>query len=109
MPVENEESYGVCYNYSDGAFDYLCGYATTAERAAIADWRNLDIPAATYAVFPHTGLISEIAATWRALRAWTNDDWERANGAPAFEKYEATFCPNTPGGVAIWLPVQRKV
>jgi AraC family transcriptional regulator len=101
-------SYGVVYHgYASNSFDYLCG----VEVSAVADLPDgcieLRVPAATYAVFVHSGHIATIQATFTAI-------WERglaeagvkAVDAPVFERYDERFDPHTGlGGLEIWVPI----
>ena len=71
------------------------------------EFRRLEIPPRTYAVFEHKGRISAISATWQAI-------WEHAPTAgfqtadsPPFERYDENFDGRTGlGGLEIWIPVR---
>ncbi|EQC40914.1 hypothetical protein SDRG_01979 [Saprolegnia diclina VS20] len=109
LPTVDQVTYGVSYDYDDGSFMYLC--ATDASETKTSDnttaaTTSLSLPRATYAVFAHKGSTHEIGLVWRALRGWRDGNYARVPGAPAFEKYSATFDPTVAGGVEIWLPVQ---
>ncbi len=101
-------TYGVCYNQSEDTFDYLCGVEVVTGADLPREFSVLDIPAATYAIFPHTGHVSGIRNTWMAV--W--DTWLPQSGlkpvqAPCFEKYGPQFNGMTgEGGLEIWIPVQ---
>lgn len=101
-------TYGVVYNVDpDNNFDYLCGVEVRAVERTPPDCTVLRVPAATYAVFVHTGHISTVQATFAAI-------WEhgltaagvRSAEAPVLERYDERFDPRTGlGGLEIWVPI----
>lgn len=101
------ETFGVCYDFDDaGGFRYLIGLEAPVLRQAEGA-ATLALPAGRHAVFDHSGHIATIGDTWDAIfsdwapgqSAWT------LTGRPEFERYAADFDPGTPGGVAVWIPV----
>ncbi|KDO30986.1 hypothetical protein SPRG_04174 [Saprolegnia parasitica CBS 223.65] len=108
LPTVDQVTYGVSYDYDDGSFMYLCATDAAETKASDNTAANstLSLPSAMYAVFAHEGSTREIGLVWRALRGWRDGNLARVPGAPAFEKYSATFDPTLRGGVEIWLPVQ---
>ncbi len=109
VQAEGEATYGVCYNAdAEGNLDYLCGVAVTGFDGVDAQCDRLTIPAQTYAVFSHSGHVSEIRQVWQAI-------WNQglpaagltASEGPEFEKYAPSFDPITGnGGFEIWIPVK---
>lgn len=98
-------TYGVCCDADEtGRFRYLAGVEAT-EKAAGADF--VDIPATRYAVFNHTGHISDLPKTVYTI--W-NKALPDAGITPAtsqdFERYDRRFDPETGHGtVEIWVPI----
>lgn len=98
-------TYGVCYNSGEaGEYDYLCGVAVKQFPSHPAEFTRLRVPEQRYAVFNHSGHVSTIAATFRAI-------WETAGldpvSAPLFERYGESFDGRTGlGGLEIWIPVK---
>lgn len=105
---EADTTYGVCYNANDDGIDYLSGVEVGPGADLPAEFATLDIAAQTYAVFPHTGHISELRSTWDAV--WNN--WIPESGLsvlpePFFEKYGPSFDGVTgEGGLEIWIPIK---
>ena len=102
-------AYGVCYNYGpDGSFDYLCGVQVAGSRSVPDGLTAVEVPRKTFAVFSHTGHVSELSATWQAIFA----DWLPTSGCtldkePNFERYTEAFDPQTGTGlVEIWIPLK---
>lgn len=96
------ETYGVCAGFGeDGAFDYWIASENAAERM-----EALDLPACDYAVFDHAGHISSIGDTWDSIfNTWAPSADRKLAAGPEFELYAADFNPETPGGVAVWMPL----
>jgi AraC family transcriptional regulator len=102
-------AYGVICNGDDSdGFDYLCGVEVAEFPAHPREFMRLRISPQTYAVFRHSGHISEIGATCRAI--WNQglpDSGYRAADGPWFEKYGQEFDGRTGlGGLEIWIPVE---
>jgi AraC family transcriptional regulator len=102
-------AYGVCCDFrEDGRFDYVCGVAVTRADDMPAGVSTVRIPSANYLVFRHTGHVSGISATWRAIM----DDWLPASGVRmgsghCFERYGSDFDGERGEGVVeIWIPVE---
>ena len=103
--LRGRETFGVCHDFDDHAFDYLVGSVDDGKEIEGRPDR-LRLPAGRYAVFRHAGHISAISDTWSAIF----DDWLpkaglTPTGGPEFEHYDADFDPAEPGKVAIWIPV----
>lgn len=97
--------YGVCC-MGDGAgnFRYIAGIEATGSTPGM---EHIDIPAQTYAVFTHSGHISDIGKTVYTIwnKALPDAGLESAN-APDFERYDHRFDGRTGRGeVEIWIPI----
>ena len=98
-------AYGVCCDADDtGRFRYLAGVEAEGETTGMD---RVDIPAARYAVFTHTGHISDLPKTVYTI--WNKslpDAGLDAAKSPDFELYDQRFDPRTGrGAVEIWIPV----
>jgi AraC family transcriptional regulator len=98
-------AYGVCRTADEaGNFRYVAGVeasGTTPGR------EHVDLPAQRYAVFVHTGHISDLPKTvytiWNKIMP---DIGLNAANTPDFELYDHRFDPKTGRGeVEIWIPV----
>lgn len=102
------QAFGVFHTADDeGRLDYLAGYAVEHFGQAPHGCPRLRLARQRYAVVRHEGHIGSIPRTWQALLG----EWLPAAGwvpvdAPDFERYDATFDPETGnGGVDICVPV----
>lgn len=87
--------------------DYMCGVAVPDFASAPASLDRMQLPAAHYAVFDHTGHISSLRETWGVAMHWlaSNGAWRDAH-TPPFERYDSRYDPMTGlGGCEIWMPV----
>jgi AraC family transcriptional regulator len=104
------DCYGVCWNAdSDCNFEYLTGVAVSSGERLPAGFKTLEIDARRYAVFAHTGHVSEIGATIDAIwTKWAPDCGLRpSHSAPCFERYTPEFNPATGlGGMEVWIPLE---
>src|SRR5882757_2868045 len=91
----------------EGNFSYLTGVVVLSAGSPPKGLVAQSVPAQTYAVFTHSGHVSEIAKTYVAI--W--DQWIPRSGkvvsdGPWLEKHLPTFNPRTGlGGIEIWIPV----
>jgi AraC family transcriptional regulator len=91
----------------EGNFSYLTGVVVSSAGSPPKGLVAQSVPAQTYAVFTHSGHVSEIAKTYIAI--W--DQWIPRSGkvvsdGPWLEKHLPTFNPRTGlGGIEIWIPV----
>ncbi len=101
-------TYGVCYNQTDSAFDYMCAVEVDPKADLPEDFVTLPLKALTYAVFPHTGHISGIRSTWGTIwDKWLPESGLKVLPEPFLEKYGPEFNGMTgEGGLEIWVPVQ---
>ncbi|MHA3915506.1 AraC family transcriptional regulator [Halovulum sp. GXIMD14793] len=98
-------AYGVCYNVDKaGNFSYLAGIEAKGQTEGFA---SVDLPEGRYAVFTHSGHISDMPKTVYTI--WNkslSDAGLDPSGAPDFELYDKRFDPQTGCGVVeIWIPV----
>ena len=100
-------AYGVCFDGDDTGFSYLAGMEPTAGRAVPDGMQSLTIPAQRYAVFTHSGHISDLPKTVYSI--WNKALAEAglsAAKAPDFELYDKRFNVETGRGeVEIWIPI----
>lgn len=101
--------YGVCYNGDgEGAFDYMAGVEVARPEDMPDDLVRTRIPAGRYAVFTHSGHISDIRkTTYTIWNQWLPEaDVTHVEG-PDFERYDERFDGETGAGdVEIWIPVR---
>ncbi len=105
---ERVATYGVCYDASDEEeFSYMAGVEVKAKAEAPSPLKTITIAAGRYAVFEHSGHISD-------LRKAVYTIWNKAlpesgltyRPAPDFERYDGRFNPETGVGlVEIWMPI----
>jgi AraC family transcriptional regulator len=103
------DTYGViCGGDDNGNREYICGVAVSDFAQLPADFSRVRLARHNYAVFLHTGHVSEIRATWNAIwNQWAPDSGKTIADAPEFEKYTQAFNPMTGmGGVEIWIPIE---
>lgn len=97
--------YGVCC-MGDGAgnFRYIAGVEAQGSTSGM---EHIDIPAHRYAVFTHSGHISDFAKTVYTI--WNKalpDAGLKSAQAPDFERYDHRFDGRTGRGeVEIWIPI----
>ena len=110
MPHQKGDvAFGVCCNSDDeGNMDYIAGAEVTVMDDLPADLDGIRITPQTYAVFEHSGHISDIRRTWASIFAtWLPASGKEIVDAPQFERYDDRFDPLTGNGVVeIWIPVQ---
>jgi AraC family transcriptional regulator len=101
-------AYGVCCDADDsGRFRYVAGVEPTAGAKVPAGMDSVSIPANRYAVFTHSGHISDLPKTVYTIwnKALPDAGLDPAK-APDFELYDRRFDPATGrGSVEIWIPV----
>jgi len=102
-------AYGVIYNNDDeGNIDYMSGVEVKDFSDVPNELARLRIPARRYAVFSFTDHVSAIRMAWKAIwNDWKPDSGHEVADAPTFERYGATFNPQTgEGGFEIWMPLR---
>jgi len=103
-----KDSYGVCWNYKPNVgFDYLSGVEVSGTSGLPADFSQVHLPAARYAVFTHRQHVSDIPRALEAIwMKWLPNSGYKPTGAPSFERYTPEFNPHTGmGGTEIWIPI----
>jgi len=104
-------TYGLCFSKSDG-IDYLSGVEVSETDRLPGEFIQVNIPAQTYAVFPHREHVSKLRQTLDAI--WSKGLPESgyhtvkaSDGAPDFfERYGEGFDPQTGrGDIEVWIPV----
>ena len=101
-------AYGVCCDADEaGRFRYVAGMETTAATGIPECMDTVSIPANRYAVFTHSGHVSDLPKTVYTI--WNKalpDAGLEPKQAPDFELYDRRFDPLTGRGVVeIWIPV----
>lgn len=102
-------TYGICYNGDgEGGFDYMAGVEVAAPDDVPGDLTSLTIPGGRYAVFTHSGHISDMRKTvYTIWNRWLPEADVSHVEAPDFERYDDRFDPRTgEGDVEIWIPVR---
>lgn len=100
-------TYGVCYNRHEGGMDYLCAVEVDPDANLPPEFTRLHIPPQTYAVFTHSGHLSELRSTWGKIwEKWLPESGLKVLPDPIFEKYGPEFNGMTgEGGLTIWIAV----
>ncbi|MDH0617108.1 MULTISPECIES: GyrI-like domain-containing protein [Agrobacterium] len=98
-------TYGVCCMADEaGNFRYIAGVEATGSTPAM---ERVDLPSQLYAVFTHTGHISDLPKTVYTI--WNKvlpESGLEAAKAPDFEKYDHRFDGQTGRGeVEVWIPI----
>lgn len=112
-PIPHQQG-GTVYGVMCGAdmenqtFEYMMGVEVAEFDSAATHLGRMRIPPQHYAVFPHAGHVSTLAATWQAI--W--NEWLPRSGhvpvhGPEFEVYGEGFDPRTgAGGIEVWTAIQ---
>jgi AraC family transcriptional regulator len=109
--MQGSETYGVVASMTgeSDCFRYLCGFRLVDREGPPDEYEVIEIPAQTYVVFVHSGRVSDLPATCRAIwHDWLPGSGERPTATPDFiEVYGDRFDPATGSGeVEVWVPVQ---
>jgi AraC family transcriptional regulator len=101
-------AYGVCYNAGDDSFDYMCGVEVLSSSDLPRGFSVLEVPYNHYAIFHHSGHITDIHAIMRAIFSdWLPTSGHQAIVAPVFERYGQEFNPRTgEGGFEVYVPLK---
>jgi AraC family transcriptional regulator len=104
-------TYGLCMFRSEhgGSCHYLAGVEVEELSEIGTELTGIRLPAQRYAVFMHSGHITTIASTVRAIwNEWLPSSGHRAGDFPDLvERYDQRFDPRTgAGGFEVWLPLQ---
>lgn len=106
--AEQGVSYGVMANYDEatGGWDYIAAFSVDAAALVPAGMVRLEIPAATYAVFPCT--MPTIQTTYDTIyQQWLPSSGRQHAPAPEFECYGPTFNPDDPNSqFEVYIPIQ---
>lgn len=107
--VASDAAFGVCYNFDqEGFFDYMTAVMVNGKAPLPEDCTQLEIPAATYAVFAHRGHIAGIRGTISAIwSSYVPKSGLKPTNGPTFERYGPEFNPITGlGGLEIWIQIE---
>ena len=100
-----DAAYGVCCDAEEtGRFRYLAGVEARETKDGMD---HVDVPASRYAVFEHTGHVSDLPKTVYTIWNKTLPDLGLTPAkTPDFERYDNRFDPETGRGtVEVWIPV----
>ena len=107
-----QAQYGLCFHTSNG-IDYLSGIEVSSLTGLPPEFSSTNLPAQTYAVFPHREHVSKLRNTvgtiWHKwLPASGREVTQATAGAAAFfERYGAHFNPRTGlGDIEVWIPIK---
>ena len=101
-------TYGVICSVDQREMEYMCGIEVSSFDSAPSEMGRIKIPKQKYAVFTHTGHISEIGNSWESIMdahapALNLEDAH----TPSFERYDGRYDPLTGNGVLeIWYPIK---
>ena len=101
-------AYGAVLAHTDMGFDYACGVEVNNFALVPDSLVKIRVPAQRYAVFRHSGHISAIRGTIRAvMTSWLPAADLQIADAPMIERYGPEFDGRTGlGGLEIWVPVK---
>lgn len=104
----NRAAFGVCCDADkNGGFRYVAGYQASPSAALPKGMDDVTMPAGRYAVFIHSGHISDFGKTVYTI--WNKalpDAGLEPRHAPNFELYDQRFNADTGrGDVEIWIPI----
>jgi predicted transcriptional regulator YdeE len=87
-------------------FEYMTSVEVSAFDTLPEGMGRMQVPAAYYAVFSHSGPASRLHQTWAAIHAWQPGSGYQFAPTPDFERYGPGFVPvSGVGDVEIWVPV----
>ncbi|HRH76924.1 MAG TPA: effector binding domain-containing protein [Cellvibrionaceae bacterium] len=106
--AQDNTHYGLCMAGPNGT-EYMAAVAVLPGIQLPPDWFQLSVPAATFAVFPHTEFVWRIRETIEAIFAPGALTYPHhpLNNLGFIEQYTEEFNSETGlGGMSIWVPVQ---
>jgi AraC family transcriptional regulator len=103
-------TYGVMFDADESGmnFTYACAVEVRAFPASPKELARIELPARTYAVWPHREHVSSVGATCAAIFSHGLADAKlEPLHEPMFERYDEAFDPRTGnGGLEVWVPVK---
>jgi AraC family transcriptional regulator len=101
-------AYGVCFDFENNQFDYLCGIEVSAVEGLAREFRHVTIPSHRYAIFV---IEHNIAAIQRVIytiwNQWLPSSGYKGANAPTVECYRENFDPQTgASGFEIWVAIE---
>lgn len=101
-------AYGVCFNFDNNQFDYLCGIEVERAEGLAREFTHVEIPAHRYAIFAVEHNIAAIQSVIHAIwNQWLPASGYEAGKAPAIECYRENYDPLTgDGGFEIWVAIK---
>lgn len=107
--ASGDDGFGVNYAFDDtGGFSYLAAMEVRHSGALPKAFETLRLEACNCAVFQHSGHVSAIPASMRAIwDVWAPGEGLEPAGSPCFEVYGERFDGALgTGEVEIWVPVK---
>lgn len=101
-------AYGICTNADANGLDYISAFEVRDFDDLPPEFTRLRVPAQRYAIYGHSGHISEIRSVVRTIfgELVPKSGHELAD-APSLEYYGSGFDPATgKGGYEIWVPIR---
>lgn len=105
--MQDDAEYGLCSAGNEGT-EYSAAVMVAAGAQLPPHWCVLSVPAASFAVFPHTEPVWRIRETIEMIFApgGLTHPHQPLNNLAFFERYTPEFDPQTGlGGMSIWVPV----
>jgi AraC family transcriptional regulator len=103
-------TYGVMYDADESGmnFTYACAVEVRAFPALPKELARIELPARTYAVWPHREHVSSLGATCAAIFSRGLDEAKlEPLHEPMFERYSEEFDARTGnGGLEVWVPIK---
>ena len=101
-----KQSYGVCWNTAGCDFDYVTGVELAAGKPVPAGYAEVEVPAGRYAIFTHSGPITEFPQTLDKIwTQWAPEAGLKIGQGPCVERYAPDFRDDKPGGVEVLVPL----
>ena len=107
-------AFGLCFDMTgkNKNFDYLTGVEVTTLEGVKTPFAGITLAPKTYAVFPHSGHVSQLNETVAAAWKWLPTSGHKLDcddTAPTFiEHYGEKFNPDTGfGDIEVWFPVKE--
>lgn len=108
--AQGDTDYGLCIAGQNGT-EYMAAIPVEPGIQLPPEWFQLSIPAATFAVFPHTEPVWHMRETIEAIFApgALTYGHQPLNSLAFIEQYTAEFNPQTGmGGMSIWVPIKAE-
>ena len=100
-------TYGVVCGVEGGRMEYMCALEVDSFDDAPNGSGRIIVPAQKYAVFTHSGHISDIGTSWHIIMDTLVPRFGLTDAhTPSFERYGKRYNPATGKGIVeIWFPI----